>query len=308
MDASHDTENAAAEQRLRWRGVRAELAGQDAPGGVLATARPGGGWHPDAGRQRGPRARGRRRWRPVRPVHADATCRADRALRCPPGPARCSGCGAGGSADRRRARGRNRWRGCGPWRRGIFGRWCGPCAQGARRRPFSPVDAGAVEESWRRNTVAVAAAVDEEVRRRGTLCTGPAPPTEYPPSPGTTTSPPVSSTCTTTVRTASGTTTATASRSGRTPQRAVGTAGGVGVNRSNRTPPASATSTRPAVAVRRRGASHRLVELCEHTARGVLAGQLRAHATPAQPFARRRRSRCRDWRPSAPSPSISTVA
>jgi hypothetical protein len=36
MDATHDTENAAARERLRWRGLRAELADQGAPDDVLA--------------------------------------------------------------------------------------------------------------------------------------------------------------------------------------------------------------------------------------------------------------------------------
>jgi hypothetical protein len=36
MDATHDTEDAAARDRLRWRGLRAELAGQGAPESVLA--------------------------------------------------------------------------------------------------------------------------------------------------------------------------------------------------------------------------------------------------------------------------------
>jgi hypothetical protein len=36
MDATHDTEDASTQDRLRWRGLRAELADQGAPDGVLA--------------------------------------------------------------------------------------------------------------------------------------------------------------------------------------------------------------------------------------------------------------------------------
>jgi hypothetical protein len=167
MDATHDTENAAAEQRLRWRGLRAELAGQGAPDGVLAqldqavaeTTTPDG----NAGRVLVADAGGVLfdRFTPTSPAVPTARCGVlpdllavavvvPEAVRTVLVHVDETGGEVVVPGDGGHSVG-----GAGPVHKVPAG---GPSHLSMQER---------VEESWRRNTVAVAAAVDEEVRRIG---------------------------------------------------------------------------------------------------------------------------------------------